>query len=155
MLLVGVVFELPVFTFFFARVGIVNKDDDRRGATPCRIFIVRGVLTPGPDCLAASHGHPLFDLYVASIGVAYPSAGAPASDAPGSPLVTGAIWIDEGGRGRELGGSMMGSRKGRGRFSFGVEQHATSAGERDDRTAAAPSTDASRPMTTALPKMPG
>jgi sec-independent protein translocase protein TatC len=70
----GVTFELPVVTFFLARVGLVTHRlllKWFRYAIVV-IFIVAAVLTPGPD--AASQflmAAPLLALYVISIGVAY------------------------------------------------------------------------------------
>jgi sec-independent protein translocase protein TatC len=70
----GVTFELPVITFFLARVGIVTHRmlwSWFRYAIVV-IFIVAAILTPGPD--AASQflmATPLLILYVISIGVAY------------------------------------------------------------------------------------
>jgi len=70
----GVVFELPVFTFFLARTGIV---DHRMMIAMWRyavvgIFIVAAVLTPGPDVASQLlMATPLLVLYAASIGVAY------------------------------------------------------------------------------------
>jgi len=84
----GVVFELPVFTFFLARTGIV---DHRMMIGAWRyalvgIFIVAAVLTPGPDVASQMlMATPLVVLYSASIGVAYafgrprPQGGAPRS----------------------------------------------------------------------------
>jgi sec-independent protein translocase protein TatC len=70
----GVVFELPVFTFFFARIGIVSHKmmiSTWRYAV-VGIFIVAAVLTPGPDVASQLlMATPLLVLYVASIGVAY------------------------------------------------------------------------------------
>jgi sec-independent protein translocase protein TatC len=70
----GVTFELPVVTFFLARIGAVTH---RTMIGYLRyailgIFVLAAVLTPGPDIasqflLAA----PLLILYVVSIGVAY------------------------------------------------------------------------------------
>jgi sec-independent protein translocase protein TatC len=70
----GITFELPVVTFFLARLGVV---DHRMLIAWFRyavllIFILAAVLTPGPDVasqvlLAA----PLLVLYGASVGVAY------------------------------------------------------------------------------------
>jgi sec-independent protein translocase protein TatC len=70
----GITFELPVVTFFLARLGIVTH---RMLLSWFRyaivvIFIVAAVLTPGPD--AASQflmATPLLFLYLISIGVAY------------------------------------------------------------------------------------
>ena len=70
----GVVFELPVFTFFLARTGIVDHKmmiGTWRYAV-VGIFIVAAVLTPGPDVASQLlMATPLLVLYVASIGVAY------------------------------------------------------------------------------------
>jgi sec-independent protein translocase protein TatC len=70
----GAVFELPVFTFFLARVGVVNYKmmiSTWRYAVVV-IFIVAGVLTPGPDVASQLlMATPLLVLYGASIGVAY------------------------------------------------------------------------------------
>jgi len=76
----GVTFELPVITFFLARLGAVTH---RTMIGYLRyailiIFIVAAVLTPGPDVasqllLAA----PLLVLYGLSIGVAYAFGRAP------------------------------------------------------------------------------
>lgn len=83
----GVTFELPVVTFFLARVGLVTH---RTLVAWWRyaivvIFIVAGVLTPGPDVASQMlMAAPLLVLYVLSIGVAYlvarPPAEAPSSD---------------------------------------------------------------------------
>jgi len=70
----GVTFELPVLSFFFARVGLITHETLLgffRYAIVF-IFILAAVLTPGPDVasqllLAA----PLLLLYSLSIGVAY------------------------------------------------------------------------------------
>jgi sec-independent protein translocase protein TatC len=70
----GVTFELPVVTFFLARIGLVTHRmllGWFRYAIVV-IFIVAAVLTPGPD--AASQflmATPLVILYIISIGVAY------------------------------------------------------------------------------------
>ena len=83
----GVVFELPVFTFFLARTGIVNHKM-MIGAwrySVVGIFIVAAVLTPGPDVASQMlMATPLLVLYVASIGVAY-AFGKPARGAADSP----------------------------------------------------------------------
>lgn len=70
----GVTFELPVFAFFFTRVGLITHQmliGFFRYAVVL-IFVVAAILTPGPDVasqvlLAA----PLLLLYALSIGVAY------------------------------------------------------------------------------------
>lgn len=76
----GVVFELPVFTFFLARVGVVNHKTmiaTWRYAV-VGIFIVAAVLTPGPDVASQMlMATPLLVLYALSIGVAYVFGRAP------------------------------------------------------------------------------
>ena len=70
----GVTFELPVATFFLARIGAVTH---RTLTASWRyaivgIFIVAAVLTPGPDVASQMlMAAPLLVLYVLSIGVAY------------------------------------------------------------------------------------
>jgi sec-independent protein translocase protein TatC len=70
----GVTFELPVVTFFLARVGIVTH---RTLIAWWRyaiivIFVVAAVLTPGPDVASQMlMAAPLLVLYALSIGVAY------------------------------------------------------------------------------------
>jgi sec-independent protein translocase protein TatC len=87
----GVVFELPVFTFFLARVGIVNHKM-MIGAwrySVVGIFLVAAVLTPGPDVASQMlMATPLLVLYAASIGVAY-VFGKPARGATEPPVAAG------------------------------------------------------------------
>ncbi len=70
----GVTFELPVLTFFLARIGVVTH---RTLIVSWRyaiviIFIVAAVLTPGPDVASQMMmATPLLILYALSIGVAY------------------------------------------------------------------------------------
>ena len=70
----GVTFEMPVVTFFLARVGVI---DHRFLIGWVRyaiviIFIVAAVLTPGPDIASQLlMAAPLLALYVLSIGVAF------------------------------------------------------------------------------------
>jgi sec-independent protein translocase protein TatC len=70
----GVTFELPVLTFFLARIGLVTH---HTLITWWRyaiivIFIVAAVLTPGPDVASQMMmACPLLVLYALSIGVAY------------------------------------------------------------------------------------
>jgi len=82
----GVTFELPVITFFLARVGIVTHTmmlGYLRYAILV-IFIVAAVLTPGPDVASQLlMAGPLLVLYGASIGVAY-VFGKPKPEATGS-----------------------------------------------------------------------
>jgi len=70
----GVTFELPVVTFFLARIGVITH----RTLTGywryaiVVIFVVAAVLTPGPDVASQMMmATPLLLLYVLSIGVAY------------------------------------------------------------------------------------
>lgn len=77
----GAVFELPVFTFFFARIGLVTH---RQMISTWRyaivgIFITAAILTPGPDIASQLlMAGPLLFLYVASIGIAYAFGRPPA-----------------------------------------------------------------------------
>jgi len=73
----GVTFELPVVTFFLARIGLVTH---RTLLAVGRyaivvIFIVAAVLTPGPDVASQLlMAAPLLVLYGLSIGVAWAAA---------------------------------------------------------------------------------
>jgi len=79
----GVTFEMPVVTFFLARLGIVTY---RTMLSYARyavlvIFIVAAVLTPGPDVASQLlMAGPLLVLYAASIGVAYMFGTPPAAE---------------------------------------------------------------------------
>ena len=83
----GATFELPVATFFLARIGLVTH---RMMMAVWRyaivvIFIVAAVLTPGPDVASQMlMATPLLILYGLSIGIAYlvgrPSSGEEASE---------------------------------------------------------------------------
>jgi sec-independent protein translocase protein TatC len=69
----GVIFELPVFTFFFARIGLVTH---RLMLGWLRyalvgVFIVAAILTPADVTSQMLMAGPLLVLYVISIGVAY------------------------------------------------------------------------------------
>ena len=70
----GVTFELPVVTFFLARLGVVTH---RMMLSYARyavlaIFILAAVLTPGPDIASQLlMAGPLLVLYAVSVGVAY------------------------------------------------------------------------------------
>jgi sec-independent protein translocase protein TatC len=70
----GVTFELPVATFFLARLGVVTHDmllHAWRYAIVV-IFIVAAVLTPGPDVASQMlMATPLLVLYALSIGIAW------------------------------------------------------------------------------------
>jgi sec-independent protein translocase protein TatC len=70
----GVTFELPVATFFLARVGVVTHKTMLHYLRYAIlvIFIVAAVLTPGPDVASQLLlACPLLMLYGISIGVAY------------------------------------------------------------------------------------
>jgi sec-independent protein translocase protein TatC len=70
----GIIFELPLFIFFLARLGIVNSTQLRkvRRWAILASFIVAAIVTPTPDaigqCLMAG---PLIVLYEVGIWVAY------------------------------------------------------------------------------------
>ncbi|NOT53143.1 MAG: twin-arginine translocase subunit TatC [Deltaproteobacteria bacterium] len=70
----GVTFELPVFAFFFTRVGLITHQiliQFFRYAVVL-IFVLAAVLTPGPDVASQLLlAGPLLLLYAISIGVAY------------------------------------------------------------------------------------
>ena len=69
----GIIFELPVATFFLARVGLVSHLTLTRYARHAIVivFIVAAVLTP-PDVVSQMlMAAPLLVLYAISIGVAY------------------------------------------------------------------------------------
>ena len=69
----GVTFELPVVTFFLARVGVVDHRMMVRGLRYAIvvIFIMAALLTPGPDVASQLlMAAPLLALYGISIGVA-------------------------------------------------------------------------------------
>lgn len=80
----GVTFELPVASFFLARVGLITHRtliDGARYAVVV-IFVVAAVLTPGPDVASQLlMAAPLLVLYLLSIGVAWACGRAPAVDA--------------------------------------------------------------------------
>jgi sec-independent protein translocase protein TatC len=70
----GVTFELPVVTFFLARIGIVTHRTLLGAARYAivAIFIVAAVLTPGPDVASQLlMAGPLLVLYGVSIGIAW------------------------------------------------------------------------------------
>ena len=79
----GITFELPVVTFFLARIGAVTH---RTLIAWWRyaviaIFVAAAVLTPGPDVASQMlMAAPLIVLYVLSIGVAYVVARPAAAD---------------------------------------------------------------------------
>jgi sec-independent protein translocase protein TatC len=70
----GVTFELPVVTFFLARIGLITHKTMLAYAryAVLVIFIVAAVLTPGPDVASQLlMAAPLLVLYALSVGVAY------------------------------------------------------------------------------------
>jgi sec-independent protein translocase protein TatC len=70
----GVTFELPVATFFLARVGLITHHTMIGWARYAIvvIFVVAAVLTPGPDVASQMlMATPLLVLYALSIGIAY------------------------------------------------------------------------------------
>jgi len=79
----GVTFELPVFTFFLARIGVVTHQmmiGYARYAVLV-IFVLAAVLTPGPDVASQLlMAGPLLLLYTLSIGVAYVFGTKPATE---------------------------------------------------------------------------
>src|SRR5437016_5723259 len=81
----GVTFELPVVTFFLARIGVVTHRT-LLGAGRYAIvviFIVAAVLTPGPDVASQLlMAAPLLVLYGLSIGVAWAAARPAAAPVP-------------------------------------------------------------------------
>lgn len=83
----GITFELPVVTFFLARVGLVTH---RTLVGYFRyavlvIFVLAAVLTPGPDIASQFlMAGPLLLLYVVSIGVAFVFGAKPAGPAEGA-----------------------------------------------------------------------
>lgn len=73
----GITFELPVATFFLARVGMVTHHTMIAWAryAVVVIFVVAAVLTPGPDIASQMlMATPLLVLYALSIGIAYLTA---------------------------------------------------------------------------------
>jgi sec-independent protein translocase protein TatC len=90
----GLTFELPVVTFFLARMGVVTHRTLLSYAryAVLGIFILAAVLTPGPDIASQMlMAGPLLVLYTASIGVAYLFATKPpAAESDGEPGDDGA-----------------------------------------------------------------
>jgi len=75
----GVCFEMPVITFFLARVGLVTHTMLIKQAryAVLAIFIVAAILTPPDAASQMMMATPLCLLYVISIGVAYVFARKP------------------------------------------------------------------------------
>ncbi len=83
----GITFELPVATFFLARIGVLTHRSMIAGAryAVVAIFVVAAVLTPGPDVASQLlMAGPLLLLYAVSIGVAWLVA-RPAADVAAAP----------------------------------------------------------------------
>ena len=70
----GVVFELPIFAFFLAKLGLVTAKSLRRirkGAIVA-IFIIAAAITPSPDVFSQlMMAGPLLVLYEASVWIAH------------------------------------------------------------------------------------
>jgi sec-independent protein translocase protein TatC len=70
----GVMFELPLITFIFAKIGIINKRFLRkqRKYAVVIVFIVAALLTPTPDAFNQfMMAAPLLVLYEMSVWIAY------------------------------------------------------------------------------------
>ncbi len=78
----GAVFELPVFTFFLARIGLVNHTMMIEWARYAAVgaFIIAAIMTPADAASQFLMAGPLMILYGLSIGVAY-VVGQASSDA--------------------------------------------------------------------------
>lgn len=77
----GLVFELPVFAFFLAKLGVLSSDFLRRKRkwAIVLIFVVAAVLTPSPDVVSQLlMALPLLVLYELSVWVVYFFGGKPA-----------------------------------------------------------------------------
>jgi sec-independent protein translocase protein TatC len=81
----GLTFELPVVTFFLARIGVVTHQTLIGFAryAVVGIFALAAILTPGPDIASQLlMAGPLLVLYALSIGVAYVVARPRAAEVP-------------------------------------------------------------------------
>ena len=69
----GAIFELPVFTFFLARVGLVNHTMMIEWARYAAVgsFVIAAIMTPADAASQFLMAGPLLILYGLSIGVAY------------------------------------------------------------------------------------
>jgi sec-independent protein translocase protein TatC len=86
----GVIFEMPVFTFFLARIGLVDHRMMIRSAryAVVIIFIIAAILTPADAASQVMMAVPMLFLYGMSIGIAYAfqrPAKSPAPEEPGDP----------------------------------------------------------------------
>jgi sec-independent protein translocase protein TatC len=87
----GLTFEMPVVTFFLARLGVVDHTTLLRWAryAVVGVFVVAAVLTPSPDVASQLlMAGPLLILYVVSIGVAFVFRRRPAPEAETTPVET-------------------------------------------------------------------
>ncbi len=69
----GIVFEMPVITFFLSRLGIIKYESMNRNRKYALlvIFVIAAALTPGPDPISQlMMGIPMYLLYEISIVVA-------------------------------------------------------------------------------------
>lgn len=70
----GFVFELPIFAFFLAKLGLISSDflKRQRRIAIVVIFIVAAALTPGPDVFSqVLMAVPLLILYEASVWITH------------------------------------------------------------------------------------
>ena len=70
----GIIFELPIFAFFLAKLGLITAKFLRRQRriAVLIIFVVAAALTPGPDIFSQlMMAGPLLVLYEASIWIAH------------------------------------------------------------------------------------
>lgn len=78
----GFVFELPIFAFFLARMGLINAKFLRkqRKFAIVLIFVVAAMLTPGPDVFSQLlMASPLLILYEMSVWIVHIFAKKPSS----------------------------------------------------------------------------
>ena len=76
----GLAFELPVFAFFLAKLGILSSDFLRRKRKIAivAIFILAAILTPSPDVVSQLlMAGPMLVLYEASVWIVYFFASKP------------------------------------------------------------------------------
>jgi sec-independent protein translocase protein TatC len=70
----GIIFELPIFVFFLAKIGVVSSQFLRkqRKWAIVLIFVIAAALTPGPDVFSqVMMAGPLLILYELSVWIAY------------------------------------------------------------------------------------
>jgi sec-independent protein translocase protein TatC len=79
----GFVFELPIFAFFLARLGLISADflKRQRRIAVVVIFIIAAALTPGPDLFSQlMMAGPLLVLYEVSVWITHFFGRKPAAD---------------------------------------------------------------------------